>query len=103
MEPWGRYLRELAALPNTWCKISGLVNEANWTDWTPSDLQPYLDHVLNSFGLGRVMFGGDWPVCTLATSYGRWFETLSTAIGTFSLDEQRKLLHDNAVDFYRLA
>ncbi len=102
-EPWDSFIRELAALPNTCCKISGLVNEAEWNAWTPDDLQPYLDQVLDCYGVGRVMYGGDWPVSTLASTYDQWFETLSETIGSrYSDDEHRQLLHDNAVDFYRL-
>ena len=102
MEPWDRIIQELAALPNTWCKISGLVNEADWKAWTSKDLQPYLDHVFDCFGLDRVMYGGDWPVCTLASSYGQWFDTLSEAVSGYSDNERQKLFRNNAVDFYLL-
>ena len=102
MEPWDSFIRKLAALPNTWCKVSGLVNEAEWKAWTPNDLQPYLDHVLECFAPGRVVFGGDWPVCTLASTYGQWFDTLSDVVSRYSDDEKRQLFYDNAVDFYRL-
>ena len=102
MQPWNSFIRELAALPNTWCKISGLVNEADWEAWTPNDLLPYLNHVLDCFGLDRVMYGGDWPVCTLASSYRQWFDTLSEAVSCYSDDERQKLFCNNAVDFYRL-
>ena len=99
IEPWGRSVRELAELPNVWCKISGLANEADLEHWQPADLQPYLDHVVACFGFDRVMFGGDWPVCTLATSYRRWFETLDAQ---YPAHAKRKLFHDNALKFYRL-
>jgi L-fuconolactonase len=102
MEPWAGYLRDLAALPNTWCKMSGLVNEADWDAWTPADLRPYMDHVIDSFGFDRVLFGGDWPVCTLASTYRQWIDTLWDALGACSEDEKKKLLRDNAETFYRL-
>ena len=101
-QPWASYLKQLADLPNTWCKISGLVNEAEWGSWDLVDLRPYLDHVLTSFGFGRVCFGGDWPVCTLATTYARWFDALREAVADCSEAEERGLFHDNAVAFYRL-
>jgi L-fuconolactonase len=102
MEPWAGYMKELAALPNTWCKMSGLMNEAAWGTWTPAELMPYVEHVLACFGTRRVMFGGDWPVCTLAGTYRRWFDTLAEAVSDLSADERRKLFHDNAEVFYRV-
>jgi len=102
LEPWATCMRDLAALPNTWCKMSGLVNEADWEVWTPGDLRPYIDHVLNTFGFARTMFGGDWPVCTLATEYRRWFETLRHAVEGVPEEDLRSLFHDNAIKFYRL-
>jgi L-fuconolactonase len=69
-EPWACELTRLAALPNVFCKLSGLVTEADWSGWTPADVLPYARHVLAAFGPDRVMFGSDWPVCTLASSYG---------------------------------
>ncbi|MFD3730937.1 amidohydrolase family protein [Streptomyces sp. NPDC058632] len=70
LEPWARDVRALAALPNTVCKLSGLVTEAAPVTWSVDDLRPYTDVVLDAFGPGRLMFGSDWPVCTLAASYG---------------------------------
>jgi len=102
LEPWASHIRDLAELPNTWCKVSGLVNEADWDAWTLAELTPYVDHVLNCFGPSRVMFGGDWPVCTLASTYRRWYDTLCQAVGRLDDADQRRLFHDNAVEFYRL-
>ncbi|MEV5550692.1 amidohydrolase family protein [Streptomyces sp. NPDC052309] len=68
-EPWAAYVRRFAALPNTVCKLSGLVTEARWDSWTIDDLRPYVQTVLDEFGPDRAMFGSDWPVCTLAASY----------------------------------
>ncbi len=102
MEPWAGYLRALAAMPNTWCKISGLVNEADWEHWTTRDVQPYIEKVIETFGFDRILFGGDWPVCTLATDYQRWVTTLLRVLSTCLDEERRKLFYDNAVSFYRL-
>jgi L-fuconolactonase len=101
-EPWKRELKALAELPNVWCKLSGMVTEADHDHWTAADLQPYIDHVIECFGFERVMFGGDWPVATLATEYPRWVETLSQAVSGASETELKKLFHDNATAFYRL-
>ncbi|HWD78653.1 MAG TPA: amidohydrolase family protein, partial [Kribbella sp.] len=69
LDPWATHLRALAAHPNVTCKLSGMVTEAPWHTWKPTDLQPYADVVLEAFGPDRVMFGSDWPVCLLAASY----------------------------------
>ncbi|HHZ90831.1 TPA: hypothetical protein EYN65_09970 [Candidatus Poribacteria bacterium] len=102
IEPWATYLKELSGMPDTWCKISGLVNEANWENWTPDDLQPYINHMIESFGFDRIMFGGDWPVCTLATTYQCWIETLWKAVSGCSTEQVQKLFSANAEKFYRV-
>ena len=99
MEPWAGYLRELAAMPNTWCKMSGMVTEADCDNWTPEDLRPYIDHVIETFGFDRIMYGGDWPVVTLASTYTRWVEALWQAVSGHRDDELRKLFYDNADAF----
>jgi L-fuconolactonase len=102
LEPWKREIKSLAGFPNVWCKMSGLVTEADHKTWTKEDLKPYIDHVLECFGFGRVMFGGDWPVATQATEYPRWVETLEWAVKGCTEAELRQLFHDNAGSFYRL-
>jgi len=102
LDPWRAELRELASLPNVWCKMSGLVTEADHKAWTPADLQPYIDHVLDSFGFDRLVFGGDWPVTTLAAEYPEWVRTLDCALLGCSLDEQHKLYVRNSEAFYRI-
>lgn len=102
MEPWKKEIRELAGLPNTFCKMSGLVNEADWEAWQPQDLRPYIDHVIDCFGWDRVAFGGDWPVCLLASPYQRWIETLWDALQGASQDELNRLFVVNAETFYRV-
>jgi L-fuconolactonase len=69
LEPWAGLIRPLAALPNSWCKLSGLVTEADWASWTVSELEPFVGHALDVFGPTRLLFGSDWPVCLLAASY----------------------------------
>ena len=69
MQPWADLIRPLGALDNAWCKVSGMVTEADWTAWQPTDLAPYVDHVLHIFGPDRLLFGSDWPVCLLAARY----------------------------------
>ena len=101
-DPWKVELERLAEFPNIFCKISGMVTEANMTDWVLEDLKPYIDLVINSFGIDRVMFGGDWPVAVQASDYPRWVETLCLATSSFSELDQRKLFRDNAISFYRL-
>jgi L-fuconolactonase len=81
LEPWATHLRALAALPNTVCKLSGLVTEADHASWTVDDLRPYADTVLDAFGPDRLMFGSDWPVCTLAATYGQVLEAALTLVG----------------------
>ncbi|MEW6749754.1 MAG: amidohydrolase family protein [Candidatus Latescibacterota bacterium] len=102
-EPWAQHLRALAGLPDTWCKVSGMVTEADPQAWSADDLRPYLDHVLDCFGFDRVFFGGDWPVCTLASPWARWVETLGQLLQGCRPDERRRLFHDNAIRAYRLA
>jgi L-fuconolactonase len=102
LEPWKEQLKTLSQLPNVWCKISGLVTEADHENWTQEDLKPYIDHVLECFTFDRVMYGGDWPVAYQATDYPRWVETLDWAVRGCSEEELKKLFRENAVAFYRL-
>lgn len=102
LAPWQHNLTELARLPNVMCKLSGLVTEADWAGWRPADLRPFLDHVLEAFGVERVMFGSDWPVVTLAASHARWVEVALEATASFSVAELEKLFFQNSVKFYNL-
>jgi L-fuconolactonase len=101
-EPWRAEIKTLARFPNVWCKLSGLVTEADHQHWTKEDLRPYLDHVIDCFGFERVIYGGDWPVSTLATTYPRWVETLAWAVEGCSEAELKKLFRENAITFYKL-
>lgn len=102
IEPWRTQLRALSRLENVVCKLSGLATEADWRMWRSEDLRPYLEHALDCFGVGRVMFGGDWPVSTQATDYPRWVETVDDALRGCSNDELRQVYVHNGEAFYRL-
>lgn len=102
LDPWRAELRELSRLENVWCKLSGLATEADHAKWTPADLKPYIDHVMECFGFDRVMFGGDWPVSTQASDYLRWVTTLDEALRGSSPDELHRLYVRNAESFYRV-
>lgn len=99
---WMADIESLAELSNVYCKISGIVARAK-PGWTPADLAPTVDHCLNSFGPDRVIFGGDWPVCTYGATYLEWASALRNIIAERARDEQKKLLHDNAIALYGLA
>ena len=100
MEPWASAMRQLAAAPNVFCKLSGMVTEADWTAWQPSDLEPYLDVVFEAFGPARLMFGSDWPVCTLAAPYERVLAVLTDYIQRCSRSEQKLIMAENARQVY---
>ncbi|MGE3270614.1 MAG: amidohydrolase [Chloroflexota bacterium] len=101
-DPWREDIRQLAALPNVMCKVSGLVTEATLDTWTIDDLRPYVEHVLEQFGEDRVMFGGDWPVVLMSSAYRRWVEALDTITVGLSETAKQKLWNLNARMFYRL-
>lgn len=100
--PWADDLRALAALPNTVCKLSGLVTEADPHDWTVKDLRPYAGTVLDAFGPGRLMFGSDWPVCRLAATYTEVVETALALLGGLADDERDAVLATTAERVYGL-
>ena len=102
LDPWREHVRELSKFSNVACKISGLVAYGDPLHWKAQDLRPFVDHVIESFGWDRVIFGSDWPVCTLTASYTRWVETLLTLTDSAGDANQRKLFHENAVRVYRL-
>jgi L-fuconolactonase len=100
--PWASYMRELAKRPNVVCKISGLVTEANWQKWTPAELDPYWRVVLEAFGPGRLLFGSDWPVALLASSYQKWVDTVAGWLAPLSESEQEAIWGGNARRVYSL-
>jgi L-fuconolactonase len=101
-DPWQKHIRELSKRENVHCKISGMVTEADFTAWTVEQLQPYFNVVLESFGPQRLMFGSDWPVCLVATTYKNWVEMVKSQISALSKTEQQLILYQNATKVYRL-
>ena len=99
---WKENIQELARRENVSCKISGMVTEADFNSWTPPQLQPYFDVVLEAFGADRLLFGSDWPVCLVATSYKNWMELVQKNISELSKIEQAKIMGENAVRLYQL-
>ena len=100
--PWSERIAEVASYPNVVGKVSGIVTNAEPKKWTPMDLKPYVDHMIKSFGWERVMFGSDWPVCLLNSTYKHWADALKVITKDAGEAKQRKLFHDNAVRVYRL-
>ncbi len=98
---WSNNMAALARDTNAWCKLSGLVTEAA-ADWTIDDLRPYVDHLLNTFGPSRLIWGSDWPVCTLASSYERWCETTDMLLKHLSSAERQAIMGGNAACAYNL-
>jgi predicted TIM-barrel fold metal-dependent hydrolase len=99
---WQKDIGEVAKRKNVVCKVSGIVASAKPGAWTADDLAPIVRHVQEVFGPDRVMFGGDWPVCTLAATYQQWVEALKEIVKGTKAEEQKKLFHDNAAKFYGL-
>ena len=102
LRPWATAVRALAALPNTVCKLSGMVTEADLAKWTVDGLRPYADTVLDAFGPGRLMFGSDWPVCTLAASYAQVVDVAEELTGALGAEERAEVFGGTATRVYRL-
>ncbi|MBI2964908.1 MAG: amidohydrolase family protein [Chloroflexi bacterium] len=102
-EPWGADIAKVAEIPSVYCKVSGMITEARRGLWTAEDLKPYVEHVVDVFGHDRLMFGSDWPVCTLAGTYRRVFDAANTALGKIPKNAWAKVFGGNAIKFYRLA
>lgn len=103
MEPWKSQMSRIASHPNLYCKLSGMVTEANHNSWNPSDFTGYIRHVLDVFGPDRVMFGSDWPVCLLAASYDEVVDVLQEAIpDSWTEDNRQRLFGLNAKEFYKI-
>ena len=102
METWAKGIRELVEFPNVHCKLSGLVTEADWKNWKPEQIKPYLDVAFESFGAKRLMIGSDWPVCLAAAPYGGVMNLVKNCVGGFSNVEQEAVLGGNAKEFWRL-
>jgi len=103
LQPWNTDLRRLAAFPNVFCKISGMVTEADWQGWKPADFTPYLDVIFECFGPKRVMVGSDWPVCTLAGTFQEVLQIVAEYLEKLSPGEQAAVWGENAKRFYGIA
>jgi L-fuconolactonase len=101
-DDWLPHFRKAAGFPNVFCKLSGMITEADWGAWTVEDLKPYVQSALEGFGPGRLMFGSDWPVCELAGSYERVFGSLVEALGPIGASEKEQIFGGTAVQFYGL-
>ena len=102
IEPWKKNIFELAKRDNVFCKISGMVTEADYRNWTVKQLYPYLDTVLEAFGADRLIFGSDWPVCLVACEYRQWFNIVKDFISRLNDTEQDGILGLNAQRIYKL-
>ncbi len=100
LSPWKGDIRHLATFPNVYCKISGLVTEADWQNWTGADFRPYLDVVFEAFTPQRIMFGSDWPVSTLAGTYQQIYQLIKDYVLPLSANEQEAVFGETAVRFY---
>jgi L-fuconolactonase len=99
---WAKDIRAIAELDNLWCKVSGMVTEADWKNWAIDDFEPYLDVVFEAFGIEKVMFGSDWPVCQVAASYANMADIVKQYTSTLSISEQSIFWGENAVNFYNI-
>lgn len=102
LEPWATRMRELAKRENVWCKLSGMVTEADWMTWTPDTLKPYMDVAVEAFRPGRLLAGSDWPVCLVACTYERWWQLLRGCFAGFGEEEREQVFGRNAVEVYGL-
>ncbi|MCA9066555.1 MAG: amidohydrolase family protein [Planctomycetaceae bacterium] len=102
IDDWRKDIQAAAACENIYCKLSGMVTEADWSMWKPADLKPYVETALEAFGPERCMFGSDWPVCELAATYEEVYEALVTCLGALSETEKARILGGTATEFYDL-
>jgi len=101
-EEWRSAIHAVAAFPNVFCKISGMVTEADWDHWKPEHLRVYIDTVVEAFGTDRILYGSDWPVCLVAATYGQVLQVVKDYFADFSADEQAAFFGGNAINFYKL-
>ncbi|MDQ6530416.1 amidohydrolase family protein [Flavobacterium sp. LHD-85] len=102
IDSWKKGIEEIAKYDNVWCKISGMVTEADWKNWKPEDLKPYLDVIFENFSTDKLMYGSDWPVLNVASDYHEVVKTLEDYISKFSVEDQNKIWFENANGFYEL-
>ena len=99
---WDEDIQALGKFDNVLCKVSGMVTETNWNSWKPEDFNPYIDVVVEAFGVDRIMFGSDWPVCTVAATYAEVYDIVKKYFSGYSASEQEKIFGENTVKFYNL-
>lgn len=102
IEEWKTLMKEMAQQPNVQCKLSGLLTETKWKEWSPGDFYPYLDVVFESFGTDRLMFGSDWPVILLSGMYVQWKSLLEKYMENFTEEDRLKVFGENAIQVYDL-
>lgn len=102
LEPWASRIREMAAYPNVYCKLSGLFTEAKWKEWSPGEFYPFLDTVFDAFGTDRLVYGSDWPVILVSGIYVQWKSLLEKYMEDFDIKERQKVFGQNAGRFYNL-
>ena len=102
VSPWREEIAALATFPNVYCKVSGMVTEADWNTWTPENIRPYLDIVFEAFGPERILIGSDWPVCLVAGKYSEVMQVVIDYISNFMEKEQALMLGGNAAKAYRI-
>ena len=101
-EGWAVLMTTIAQQPNVYCKLSGMITEADYKQWTPKQIEPYMTLVLEAFGAKRLLFGSDWPVCLVAGNYKKVKGLVTNFIATLSENEQADIMGNNAVEFYSL-
>jgi L-fuconolactonase len=101
-EPWKQDMMEIAQYENVYCKLSGMVTEADWNNWQQDQIRPYLDIAAHAFGAKRILFGSDWPVCLLAASFEETLAIVEDFFSSFSERERALVFGGNAVEFYQL-
>jgi L-fuconolactonase len=102
LSPWKEDIQRISLFPNVFCKVSGMVTEADWHNWKPDDFKPYLDVIVNSFGTDRVMIGSDWPVCLVAGEYSKVMNIVLDYISGFSEEDKSKISGINCIKAYRI-
>lgn len=103
LDEWATDIRALAVYPNVYCKISGMVTEADWKHWQTTELYPYLSVVTEAFGIQRLLYGSDWPVCLVAASYAEMMQPVKDFFHPYTKEEQAAVFGENAIHFYHLS
>ncbi|WP_405295699.1 amidohydrolase family protein [Algibacter sp. Ld11] len=99
---WEVLIKEISKYENVYCKLSGMITEADFKTWTPTQIEPYMNVILNAFGCKRILFGSDWPVCLVAGNYKQVKQLVTNFIADLSKDEQADIMGNNAIKFYNL-